>query len=77
MNSGVFYIYAIVSLHDRRIYVGMSQNVDQRIEQHNAGKVISTKPFVPWVKFYSLPGGPAAFYRSILINFNLSPAEVI
>ncbi len=65
MNSGVFYIYAIVSLHDRRIYVGMSQNVDQRIDQHNAGRVISTKPFIPWVKFYSLPAGPSDSARKL------------
>jgi putative endonuclease len=53
MNSGNFYIYSIVSLKDQRIYVGISQDVTKRIKEHNSGKVISTKAFIPWRLFYS------------------------
>ena len=59
MNGINFYIYAIVSLIDNRIYVGMSQNVEQRIREHNAGKVSSTKHFVPWVNFFTQFAGNA------------------
>jgi len=47
-----FFIYAIVSQVDGRIYVGMSQDVDRRLAEHNAGKVKSTKGFIPWIIFF-------------------------
>jgi putative endonuclease len=53
MNSGNFYVYAIVSIKDNRIYVGISQNINRRINEHNDGKVFSTKSFIPWKLFYS------------------------
>jgi putative endonuclease len=51
MKSDPFYIYAIVSSRSR-IYVGMSQDIDRRIIEHNTGKVFSTKPYIPWTKFF-------------------------
>jgi putative endonuclease len=48
-----FYVYALVSQVDNRIYVGISQRVDMRVSEHNAGKVKSTKGFVPWKLFFS------------------------
>ncbi|MCX6302866.1 MAG: GIY-YIG nuclease family protein [Bacteroidia bacterium] len=59
MNSGIFFVYAIVSKKDNRIYVGISQNVDKRIIEHNNGKVFSTKPFIPWLLFHSELAGKA------------------
>ncbi|PKP39749.1 MAG: endonuclease [Bacteroidetes bacterium HGW-Bacteroidetes-15] len=47
-----FYVYALVSQVDGRIYVGMSQDVDRRLAEHNAGKVKSTKGFIPWILFF-------------------------
>ena len=44
----IFSVYAIKSLADGRIYVGMSQNVQHRVSEHNAGKVFSTKGYKPW-----------------------------
>ena len=41
-------VYAIMSLNDGRIYVGMSQNPKQRIREHNSGRVFSTKGYRPW-----------------------------
>jgi len=58
-----FYVYAIFSQVDNRIYVGMSQNVSGRIQQHNAGKVTSTKHFVPWVLFFTQYAGSATEAR--------------
>src|SRR5690554_5879094 len=42
------YVYAIRSLKDGRIYVGMSSDVKRRLEWHNKGMTRSTKGFVPW-----------------------------
>jgi len=47
-----YFIYAIRSSKDGRIYVGMTTNVEKRLSQHNAGKTRSTKPFLPWQLFY-------------------------
>lgn len=31
-----------------RYYVGLTENLDQRLEYHNSGKVTHTSKFVPW-----------------------------
>lgn len=41
-------VYTIKSLKDSRIYVGMSKNLKRRLNEHNTGKVFSTKGYVPW-----------------------------
>ena len=48
----MFFVYAIKSEIDGRIYVGMCSNVDTRIKEHNAGKTKSTKGFSPWRLIY-------------------------
>jgi putative endonuclease len=47
-----FFVYALVSQVDGRIYVGMTQDVNRRLGEHNAGKVKSTKGFAPWTLFF-------------------------
>ena len=47
------YVYAIKSLKDGRIYVGMISNVEKRLKEHNSGQTRSTKGYMPWVLFYS------------------------
>lgn len=48
----MYYVYAIKSLIDNRIYVGLSENCDRRICEHNAGYTRSTKSYRPWVLIY-------------------------
>ncbi len=60
-----FYIYALVSHRDNRIYVGMSQDVLRRLNEHNKGKVKSTKPFAPWDLFFSEEAGNAIQARAL------------
>jgi len=38
-----YYVYILQSELDTNFYVGYTQNLQQRIEQHNTGKVKSTK----------------------------------
>ena len=52
-----FYVYALVSQIDGRIYVGMSQDLRRRLSEHNQGKVQSTSPYAPWRLFFSEPVG--------------------
>ena len=48
----LFYVYAIVSNKDNRIYVGLSSNPENRVFEHNQGKVTSTKGYRPWTWFF-------------------------
>ena len=48
----MFFVYAIKSEKDGRIYVGMSADVEVRLKEHNAGKTKSTKRFKPWRLIY-------------------------
>ncbi|MBS1541864.1 MAG: GIY-YIG nuclease family protein [Bacteroidetes bacterium] len=61
----MFFVYAILSQSDQRIYVGMTANIDKRLSQHNAGKTRSTKAYRPWRLIYSesLPSRPEARLR--------------
>ena len=38
-----FYTYVLQSLKDNKLYYGFTNNLKSRIEQHNKGKVESTK----------------------------------
>jgi len=44
----MFFVYAINSLVKNYIYVGLSENADRRIAEHNAGSERTTKPYVPF-----------------------------
>jgi len=48
----MWYIYAIYSKVSDIIYVGMSETPERRLQEHNSGKVRSTKAHTPWYCFY-------------------------
>lgn len=48
-----FFVYAIKSELDGRIYVGFSSDAEKRLIQHNSGKTKSTKGFRPWQLIYT------------------------
>jgi len=41
-KMSVFFVYAIQSLSTKRIYIGQTRDVDQRLSYHNSGYVKST-----------------------------------
>ena len=47
-----YYVYALNSEKDNRIYVGLTENVERRLKEHNSGKSLSTKGYRPWKLFY-------------------------
>jgi len=47
-----YFVYAIQSEVDKRIYVGLSHNVVRRLKSHNNGETFSTKGFRPWNLVY-------------------------
>lgn len=58
-----FWVYAIESQQDGRIYVGISQNPRKRLISHNKGETKSTKGFCPWVLVYAKKIGSRAEAR--------------
>lgn len=49
----MYILYAIKSQKDGRIYVGMTKDLPRRLNEHNAGRVTSTKGFTPWKVIYT------------------------
>jgi putative endonuclease len=49
----MFKIYILQSLKNGRYYIGSTEDVDNRLEKHNAGLVRSTKGFIPWKIVYT------------------------
>lgn len=48
----MFYIYIIKSIHKNYNYLGATNNLDQRLSDHNNGRSKSTKPYRPFILFY-------------------------
>jgi len=48
-----YYIYVLQSRKDNKFYVGFTENLKSRFEQHNKGNVISTKDRRPLQLVYS------------------------
>ncbi len=65
-----YFVYAIKSEVDGRIYVGMSEDVERRLSEHNKGKTRSTKGYRPWIKIYqeALPSRADARKREVFLK---------
>lgn len=44
----MFYVYAIASLERNYIYVGLTNDVERRLTEHNKGENRSTKAYRPF-----------------------------
>ncbi len=44
----MFFVYILYSGVRQRYYVGQTNEINQRLQRHNGGKVKSTKTGVPW-----------------------------
>lgn len=49
----MIFIYAIKSLSIEYIYVGMANNIERRMHEHNSGQNRSTKAYKPFVLVYT------------------------
>ncbi len=52
-NKRFYYIYVLKSSKDNKFYVGYTENLKSRFEQHVKGRVISTRERGPLVLIYS------------------------
>lgn len=46
-------VYALKSKDRNYIYVGLTEDLDRRIAEHNSGKNKTTKPYKPFKLIYS------------------------
>lgn len=46
--NSMWFVYVIKSEVNGHLYVGSTNNVQRRLTEHNEGKNISTKGFIPW-----------------------------
>ncbi|MBK8206752.1 MAG: GIY-YIG nuclease family protein [Planctomycetes bacterium] len=45
----LYYVYVLRSqLHPKQIYIGYTEDLQGRINQHNAGQSLHTSKFAPW-----------------------------
>jgi len=66
----MFTVYALQSLNFNFIYVGMTENLNDRLLRHNNGRVKSTKRFAPFRLLHSEihPDGISARNREIFLK---------
>jgi putative endonuclease len=48
----MFYTYVLLSKKDDKFYIGFTNDLERRLEEHQAGKVESTKGRRPFVLVY-------------------------
>ncbi|WP_167619537.1 GIY-YIG nuclease family protein [Maribellus sediminis] len=48
-----YYLYILQSEKNGRYYVGSTQNVNERLQQHNWSRTPSTKSGTPWKLVYT------------------------
>jgi len=60
-----FYAYALYSDSYKRLYIGHSNDLQRRFDQHNKGRVNSTKPYIPYrlIHFEELKSKSSAVKR--------------
>ncbi len=46
-------VYVLESIGTNKLYTGITNNLDRRIQEHNKGKSRFTKVYAPWRLIYS------------------------
>jgi putative endonuclease len=49
----MYHVYVLYATHIDRIYIGQTNDLEQRLSKHNNGLVKSTKPYRPWKLVYT------------------------
>ena len=48
----MYYVYVLLSLKDKKFYIGFTNDFKRRLKEHNSGKNISTKSRLPLKLLY-------------------------
>lgn len=46
------FLYVLKSIQNNSYYIGITQNLENRLYKHNKGQVFSTKHSKPWIIIY-------------------------
>ena len=49
----MYFLYILKSIKYKKTYVGMTNNVQRRLSEHNKGECHFTKKYAPWVIIYT------------------------
>ena len=49
-----YFVYINYSEQFDKYYIGQTENIESRLHLHNAGSVLSTKPYLPWINVLSI-----------------------
>ena len=52
-HTRMYYIYILKSQNYPKTYVGITTNLDRRLQQHNSGYHFYTRRYIPWIYIYS------------------------
>lgn len=47
-----YFVYVLLSEKDKNFYIGFTENIEQRLDEHNAGKNVSTRSRRPFKLIY-------------------------
>ncbi|MBI4090273.1 MAG: GIY-YIG nuclease family protein [Candidatus Kerfeldbacteria bacterium] len=75
----MFYLYVLKSTRYRRTYIGITDNVTHRINEHNNGYVRSTKAYRPYTLIYTetLTTKTEARQREIKLKSHSQSKEIL
>ena len=48
----MYHVYLLRSCKNKSLYVGYTNNIERRLEEHNAGLVEYTRKYLPWILVY-------------------------
>ena len=49
----MYFVYIIKSRKSGKFYIGCTNNLRRRIQEHNQGRSPATKPYIPWqIRYY-------------------------
>ena len=51
-NKKMFYVYIIKSIKTKELYIGFTNDLDERLLSHNSSRNIATKHAAPWEFVY-------------------------
>jgi putative endonuclease len=75
----MYYLYIIESTIKKWHYIGITEDIEKRLKEHNYGKTVSTKPYKPFrvIHTETFPNKTLARKREIHLKKNFKAREEI
>jgi len=65
-----YYVYILQSLKNKSLYIGYTTDLKKRFKEHNNGRNLATKPFLPYklIFYEALPNKKDAKNRELYLK---------